>query len=131
MAEQKAASEDKAETEDKAENKVLPKGTPLPPGDVRRGAKKNRRQGPFVKYVGPVARREIDSTAWATLQIPLKDKTATHVWGVANDKLIEASEFSDEQLDYLLYDDVMPSTGVHNFLSVDYNQDGQLDQVEL
>lgn len=135
MAEQKAAAEDKvdpkAEGEGKVVNKVLPRSAPLPPGDIRRSQRKTSRKGPFIKYVGPVAHREISGTDWGTLQIPLKDKDAKHVWNVANDKMVEADQFSDEQLDYLLIDDVMPATGIHNFVAVDYNKDGQLDQIEL
>jgi hypothetical protein len=43
--------------------------------------------------------------------------------------MVESSQFSDEQLDYLLIDDVQRGTNVHNFLEVDFNEDGQLEQV--
>jgi hypothetical protein len=115
----------------KQENKKLPQSAPQPPGDIRRTDRRVERKGPFIKYVGPVAHREISPTEWATLAIDLKDKEAKHVWNVANDKMIEADKFSDAQLDYLLIDDTVPNTGVHNFLAFDYNKDGQLDQVEL
>jgi hypothetical protein len=38
---------------------------------------------------------------------------------------------ADEQLDYLLVDDLQPGTGVHSFLAVDFNKEGQLEQVEI
>lgn len=120
------------ETAPKTPNKVLPKDAERPPGDIRRrntGAKKQR-QGPFIKYVGLAARRQIDPTAWATLNIELKDKKATHVWDLSNDKLVEANSFTDDQLDYLLVDDTSRD-GIKNFLAVDYDKDGNLEQVEI
>ena len=98
-----------------------------PPGDLRRRTKPNRK-GPFVKYVGAAAVRKIDSTAWRSLNIDLKDQDATHLWSVKNDKMVEASQFSDAQLDYLLIDDLQQGTNAHAFLLVDYNEDGQLVQ---
>jgi hypothetical protein len=130
MTEQKEAkTEAKAET--KAENKRLPEGAPKPPGDVRRRVERKKRTGPFVKYVGPASHRSINPTQWNTLQIELNDDEATHVWNVANDKMLEADLFSDEQLDYLLVDDKQPGTGSHSFLAVDYDKDGNLEQVEI
>lgn len=113
-----------------SKNKVMPANTPRPPGDVRRRVPKKRREGPFVKYVGPVSHRMIRPQQWASLGIELKDKTATHVWSVNNDKMIESSQFSDEQLDYLLVDDLQKGTNTHTFLEVDYDDDGQLVQVQ-
>ena len=109
------------ESPNKGGNKVLPKGAEKPPGDIRRrtGAKK-RRTGPFIKYVGLAAERSIDAAAWGSLAIDLKDPKATHVWNIANDKMVEADKFSDEQLDYLLVDD-LTTGGVHNFLAVDWD----------
>jgi hypothetical protein len=99
MAEQKANADAKAkagaEDEGTLENKVLPQDAPKPPGDVRvRRVAKERRKGPFVKYVGPASHREIDATAWKSLQIELKDDTVTSTWNVANDKMLEADNFS-------------------------------------
>lgn len=97
---------------------------------VRRGAK--RRQGPFVKYVGPASDRRIAPSDWASLpdvgQAPKDKPYDTNVWNLANDKMIESAAFTDAQLDYLLIDDMQPAGG-HSFLEVDYNEDGALDQV--
>lgn len=121
-----------AKTEQKVtENQKLPEGAERPPGDMRRRVVKKQRKGPFIKYVGPVSHRIIRPHQWGTLQIPLKDKEATHIWNVANDKMIEADKFTDEQLDYLLIDDTQPGSGRHNFLAVDYDKDGKLVQVEI
>jgi hypothetical protein len=114
---------------EKSENKPLPKNNPLPPGDIRRRSKAAKRQGPFVKYVGQASSRKITPTQWATLDIPLKDATKVHTWSVANDKMIESSEFSDEQLDYLLIDDMQVIHNSHAFVEVDYDKDGNLVQV--
>jgi len=101
-----------------------------PPGDLRRRTRKNKRQGPFVKYVGSAAQRRITGPQWRSLGIDLKDKNAEHVWGIANDKMIEADKFSDAQLDYLLIDDLQQGTNAHAFLLVDYDEKGQLVQAE-
>ena len=116
--------------EQKTENKVLPPGAEKPPGDIRRRTKRAVRKGPFVKYVGMAAQREISAADWATLDIELRDKNASHVWGIKNDKLVEADKFSDEQLGYLLLED-KTTAGVHNFLGVDFDKDGNLIQVEI
>lgn len=112
------------------ENVSLPAGTSRPPGDLRRRASKQKRSGPFVKYVGSAALRSIAPSAWKTLNIELKDDSATHVWSVRNDKMVEAETFSDAQLDYLLIDDLQQGSGAHAFLLMDYDKDGQLVQVE-
>lgn len=125
-----AASGGSGASPSQSKNKVLPANAQRPPGDVRRRVAKRRREGPFVKYVGPVSHRMIRPEQWASLGIELKDKTATHVWSVNNDKMIESSEFSDEQLDYLLVDDLQKGTNTHTFLEVDYDDDGQLVQVQ-
>lgn len=111
-------------------NKALPANAERPPGDVRRRVAKKRRQGPFVKYVGAVSHRMIRPQQWKSLGIELKDDTATHVWSVNNEKMIETSEFSDEQLDYLLVDDLQKGTNTHAFLEVDYDENDQLVQVD-
>jgi hypothetical protein len=111
-------------------NKALPANAERPPGDVRRRVPRKRRQGPFVKYVGSVSHRMIRPQQWKSLGIELKDDTATHVWSVNNEKMIETSQFSDEQLDYLLVDDLQKGTNTHAFLEVDYDEDGQLVQVD-
>jgi hypothetical protein len=111
-------------------NKALPANAQRPPGDVRRRVARKQRKGPFVKYVGAVSHRMIRPAQWKSLGIDLKDDTATHVWSVNNDKMIESSEFSEEQLDYLLVDDLQKGTNTHAFLEVDYNDKGQLVQVQ-
>ena len=113
----------------KSENKTLPKDAPQPPGDIRRRAPKPRREGPFVKYVGNASHRKITPAQWKSLGIDLADDKAEHVWSVANEKMIETSQFSDEQLDYLLIDDRQPGSNAHAFLEVDYDDKGQLVQV--
>jgi hypothetical protein len=130
-----ASTEAKSDTVDtetpsapQGENRSAPPDQPKPPGDLRRRASRAKRTGPFVKYVGAAALRSIDSTAWKSLNINLKDKDASHTWGVSNDKMVEASRFSDAQLDYLLIDDLQQGTGTHAFLLVDYDEDGQLVQ---
>lgn len=113
-------------------NKTLPKGAERPPGDIRRRVPKKQRTGPFVKYVGPAAQRIINPTHWKSLNLDeIKDPKAVHVWNVANDKMIEASRFSDEQLDYLLIDDLQPGSNAHSFLAVNFDKDGNLRQVEI
>jgi hypothetical protein len=130
MAETKAeTAKSEAKTESKVEaNKILPPGQ-QPPGDIRRRVPKKQRKGPFVKYVGVASHRQISAADWKTLSIPLRDDGATHTWSVANDKMVESSAFTDEQLDYLLIDDVQRGTNTHNFLEVDFDSDGQLVQV--
>lgn len=113
----------------KAENKPLPADAPKPPGDIRRRSQTPKRSGPFVKYVGNASHRKITPAQWRTLGIPLKSDTATNTWSVGNDKMIESSEFTDEQLDYLLIDDRQPGSNAHAFLEVDYDDKGQLVQV--
>ena len=145
MADSKAGTEDTGTTTEGGEvkagasgagsgatgkNKALPANAPRPPGDVRRRVAKKRREGPFVKYVGPVSHRMLRPEQWKSLGIPLEDDTATHVWSVNNEKMIEASNFTDEQLDYLLVDDLQKGTNTHAFLLVDYDDDGQLVQAE-
>jgi hypothetical protein len=111
------------------ENKPLPKSASRPPGDIRRRSKAPKRTGPFVKYVGNASHRKITPAQWGSLAIQLKDNRATHIWSVANDKMIESAQFTDEQLDYLLIDDRQPGSNAHAFLEVDYDDKGQLIQV--
>jgi len=59
-----------------------------PPGDVRRRAPKKVVKGPFVKYVGDASHRIIRPPQWKQLGVQLKDEGATHVWSVANNKMI-------------------------------------------
>lgn len=127
MAEQQTQQ---TEQQPKPKNKAIPKDAQLPPGDIRRKTRRERRSGPFVKYVGAAAVRTINPTQWHTLAVPLKSDTATHTWSFENDKMIEAAHFSDEQLDYLLVDDLQPGRNTHSFLLMDYDEDGQLVQVE-
>ena len=123
-------TETPAKTEQpKSENKPLAPGAPKPPGDIRRSGKSTKRTGPFVKYVGNASHRKITPAQWKSLAIELHDDTVTHIWSIANDKMIESSEFSDEQLDYLLVDDRQSGSNTHAFLEVDFNADGQLEQV--
>ena len=113
----------------KEANKPLPASAPKPPGDLRRRSPKPKRQGPFVKYVGDASHRKITPSQWRSLGIELHDDSVTHQWSVANDKMIESSEFSDEQLDYLLIDDLKSGSNTHAFVEVDFNNKGQLTQV--
>lgn len=113
----------------KEANKPLPKNAPKPPGDVRRSGKSAKRTGPFVKYVGNASHRKITPPQWKSLDIELKDDTVTHTWSVSNDKMLESEQFSDEQLDYLLIDDRISGSNAHSFVEVDYNDQGQLQQV--
>src|SRR6516164_2008941 len=99
-----------------------------PPGDVRRRAPKALPQGPFVKYVGDASHRIIRPPQWRALGVQTKKADATHVWSVANNKMLPVAEFSDEQLDYLLIAATQPRGG-HSFLEVDYDKAGNLRQV--
>ena len=103
-----------------------------PPGSRRAGgAKKSKRQGPFVQYVGQASHRTISAQDWASIpgMAPPKGREyADSTWDLANDRILECAQFSDEQLDYLLLDDIQP-TGGQSFLEVDYNEDGVLVQV--
>jgi hypothetical protein len=125
-----AAKATAPKTDTKAEAPVevespTPEGS-LPPGSRRRRVEKKRREGPFVKYVGAASERTITPADWKSLTIdPGK---APHTWNTKNDFLIEDGGFSDEQLDYLLIDDLQPAGG-HSFLEVDYDSDGNLVQV--
>jgi hypothetical protein len=105
---------------------------PQPPGSARRSRRvaKKRRTGPFVKYVGHAAQRTISPAEWKTLahdNVP-KDGYQFNSWDMKNDYIIESDKFTDEQLDYLLIDDVQ-GNGAHSFLEVDYDSDGNLAQV--
>lgn len=110
------------------ENKSSLPEAQRPPGDLRRRGRKEKRKGPFVKYVGSASHRQIEPADWGTLNIDLKDKKATHNWSIANDKMLEADQFSDDQLDYLLIDDLQQGSGAHAFLLMDYNDAGELVQ---
>lgn len=103
------------------QNRSLPPGTPRPPGDLRRRVARKQRTGPFVKFVGSASHRIIRPEQWGELNVELKNAKATHTWNVDNDKMIEASEFSDGQLDYMLIDDMQQGIGSHSFLLVDYD----------
>lgn len=107
------------------------------PGSRRRRSRTaaQRRQGPFVKYVGPASQRDIEPHDWATLAIVPDDDADPFtkvVWNIKNDKMIETKFFTEDQLDYLLIDDMQPGGG-HSFLEVDWVQDADgntvLDQV--
>lgn len=129
MATKAQESEEKVETpptpaESGAKNVSNLPESQRPPGDLRRRVRKERREGPFVKYVGSAAKRDIDPPAWKSLNIELKDESATHEWNVANDKMVEANNFTDAQLDYLLIDDLQQGTNAHAFLLMDYDGDG-------
>lgn len=120
--------------EEKAHN-VLTAGMPQPPGvQARRNRRvaRKERKGPFVKYVGAASHRIIRPSDWGSLGFKPKDKDAGHqtfVWDPRNDYMVESSKFTDEQLDYLLIDDVQHGTNAHSFLEVDYDENGQLVQV--
>ena len=110
---------------------VLTDGMPQPPGVTARRTRRSqreRRKGPFVKYVGSASHRTIRPSDWKSLGIGLKNGDATHEWNTKNDYMIESENFSDEQLDYLLIDDVVHNGG-HSFLEMDYDDKGQLVQV--
>src|SRR5882672_2573968 len=114
--------------------KVL-RSNPAPGSRRRSRTAAQRRQGPFVKYVGPASHREIEPSDWASLAIkPDQDAEpfSKVVWNIKNDKLVETKFFNEDQLDYLLIDDMQPSGG-HSFLEVDWVEDADgnvvLDQV--
>lgn len=84
-------------------------------------------QGPFVKYVGTANKRTITPTDWRSLGIEAK---AGHVWNDTNDYLVPSSEFSDEQLDYLLVDDKLGGSNTNSFIEVKRDSvDGDLVEV--
>ena len=111
-----------------ASRNVLTDGHPTPPGLQERRSRRTRRKertGPFVKYVGSASHRVIRPSDWGQLGFKPKDEKVGHMeflWNPKNDFLIESSKFTDEQLDYLLIDDVMPGGG-QSFLEVDYYED--------
>lgn len=130
-----AAAAAAVERPDERAHNVLTEGMPTPPGlrdrRARRAARKTRK-GPFVKYVGAASHRVIRPADWGSLGFTPKDKESGHQtfsWGPKNDYMVESSKFTDEQLDYLLIDDVQQGTNSHSFLEVDYDDDGQLVQV--
>lgn len=116
----------------------------LPPGSSRRAGKTaDKRKGPFVKYVGDASLRVITASDWASL-VDVEPKTkrtedkegnatggfSESRWSVLdNERMVEASHFSESQLDYLLIDDMQPGGG-HSFLEMDYDSEGVLVQVE-
>lgn len=81
------------------------------------------RKGPFVKYVGAAEKRTILPHEWRALGIELKDPKASHEWSAANGFLVESSQFTDAQLDYLLIDDVQYGTNTPTFIEVDTDND--------
>lgn len=101
-----------------------------PEGSRRAGATGAKRTGPFVKYVGEASHRTISAADWASLpgMQPPAGGYQDNTWEPKNDKMIECSAFSDEQLDYLILDDTQPSGG-QSFLEMDYDADGNLVQV--
>jgi hypothetical protein len=106
---------------------------PQPPGvaERKRRVARKTRKGPFVKYVGAASVRVITPTHWNTLgfqDVP-KDGFAQVEWTSKNDYMVESKAFSNEQLDYLLIDDMQAGGRAHSFLEVDYDSDGQLVQV--
>ncbi|GLB83488.1 hypothetical protein [Mycobacterium kiyosense] len=84
---------------------------------------KKGRSGPFVKYVGGAAKRTIRQHEWRALGVELKGPKAIHEWSAANGFLIESSQFTDAQLDYLLIDDVQHGTNTPSFIEVDTDND--------
>lgn len=120
---------------DEQARNVLTDGMPQPPGARERRSRRvarKRRQGPFVKYVGQASHRVITPTDWRQLGFTPKDKETGHQtfeWTPKNDFMIESAKFTDEQLDYLLIDDMQHGGTAHSFLEVDYDEDGQLVQV--
>lgn len=135
---EEAEAADKASTvqrPDENSRNTLTDGVPTPPGVKERRARRverKRRQGPFVKYVGQASHRIISPADWKQLGFKpaSKDESLNGIeWNPKNDYLVESSKLTDEQLDYLLIDDLQASTGAHSFLEVDYDEDGQLVQV--
>jgi hypothetical protein len=128
--------DDNVQAPSETAHNVLTADMPQPPGVLerkgRRKTKGSRRKGPFVKYVGSSSRRVIAYGDWRSLGIPIKGESEEnkpgHEWDIKNDFLIECDKFSDEQLDYLLVDDMQPGGG-HSFLEMDYDTDGNLVQV--
>ena len=100
-----------------------------PPGDIRRRRTGPKRKGPFVKYVGSAALRRITPTQWKSLGKNFADVKDETVWSVKNDKMVEAEDLSDYQLDHLLIDELQQGTNTHAFLLVDFDDKGQLVQV--
>lgn len=104
---------------------VLTVGMPQPPGVRERRSRRSRRKertGPFVKYVGNASHRVIRASDWGQLGFEGKEAGNEFLWGPKNDYMIESSKFSDEQLDYMLIDDIQPGGG-HAFLEVDFEED--------
>jgi hypothetical protein len=105
-----------------------------PPGVKERRSRrvsKKSRTGPFVKYVGHASQRVIRTPDWNSLNFQEKAPNGgfkTVSWDLKNDFMVESEKFTDEQLDYLLVDDVQ-GNGAHSFLEVDYDENGQLVQV--
>jgi len=130
-----AAAESGVERPDATKSRnVLTENMPQPPrvAGRRRRVERKQRQGPFVKYVGAASHRVIRPSDWGSLAFTPKDAKAGHQtfeWSPKNDYLVESDQFTDEQLDYLLIDDVQSGSGAHSFLEVDYDEDGQLVQV--
>lgn len=98
----------------------------------RRTPDPRKPNGPFVKYVGIASHRIIRPHHWRAKfggdDDKMKSPGSTHTWSHKNGKVIPTSEFSDEQLDYLLTEDLQGKGG-HSFLEVDYNDKGKLVQV--
>lgn len=67
-----------------------------------------------MKYVGAAAKRTIAASDWRQLGI---DAKAGHEWSAANEFQVESAQFTDEQLDHLLIDDVGPN-GQYDFIEV-------------
>jgi hypothetical protein len=105
-----------------------------------RRTERARRTGPFVKYVGSASHRVISPTDWRSLGFtppgadkakkgePAPDFDQT-VFEPKNDYMIETAKFTDEQLDYLLIDDLQMPAGTHSFLEMDWDENGELVQV--
>lgn len=72
-----------------------------------------------MKYVGAADKRTIQPHEWRVLGIELKDPKASHEWSAANEFLVESSQFTDAQLDYLLIDEKQHGTNAHLFVEVD------------
>ncbi|QHB37438.1 hypothetical protein PP339_gp032 [Mycobacterium phage Onyinye] len=111
----------------KGARNVLTENMPQPPSisQRRRRSKALERKGPFVKYVGGASHRVIRAADWGQLGFKPKDEKTGHqefLWSAKNDYMVESEKFTDEQLDYLLIDDVMPGGG-QSFLEVDYEED--------